>query len=475
MKLLNFSEYLSAVTTLKVSNKISRKQFYTAVAITTFFLIITAQFFWATIHGDGAVYAWVSRKISENGILSPRPPNWTQSEIFAEHPYLFFYFTGLFTSLFGFSDLVMKLPNFFIAGFSILTVYRVSCLRDGSKNRSYEIGLTAGYALLLNAAYALQISQPTLDPLAQLLAFFAPLILIYYRNAFLAGFILGLAFLTKGLEMLPNLAALFFLTCYLNSRNLRSLAQNLALGLIGLALPVSLWLGYDFYVWKSQWLQTYISRQFENRLLNPENMKSIFGYDYVWTFARIYCVEILIISVGLFKSARSRRADPLFLYFICYLFFHILAFLIIKKDSSQHLTGVLLVGSVIVGEYIWDGLQKVSRFILRALPVFICVVAFIYWGMYVFRKNEKPDLWTSIRNESESTSLSQDDLPIVIKNSTQDIYGMFNTAQWYFTGHKVYLQSEADQLLEGQKVYLLTDSEGWKLVKERTIYQKGAL
>ncbi len=474
MKLLNFLDYSSAAASLNTSNKFSRRQFYTVLAITTFFLLITAQFFWATIHGDGAVYAWVTRKISENGILSARLPSWTQTEVFAEHPYLFFYFTGLFTYFFGFSDLVMKLPNFLIAGISIWTVYRVCYLRDGAKERSYQIGLTAGYALILNAAYALQISQPTLDPLAQLLAFFAPLILIYYRNAFLAGLILGLAFLTKGLEMLPNLAALFFLTCYLDYRNLKSLGQNLALGLVGLALPVGFWLGYDFYVWKSQWLNTYIERQFQNRLLTPENMKNIFGFDYVWTFARVYCVEILIITVGFFKSVRSRRQDPLFFYFIFYLFFQILAFLIIKKDSSQHLTGVLLVGSVFVGEYIWEGLQKVNRSFLRALPVFLCLAASIYWGLYIFRQNDKPDLWTSIRNESASMTIGENNLPFVIKNSTQDIYGMFNTAQWYFTGHKVYLQPEADQLLEGKEVYLLSDSDGWKLVKEKTIYKKGS-
>ena len=135
MKLLNFLDYSSAAASLNTSNKFSRRQFYTVLAITTFFLLITTQFFWATIHGDGAVYAWVTRKISENGILSARLPSWTQTEVFAEHPYLFFYFTGLFTYFFGFSDLVMKLPNFLIAGISIWTVYRVCYLRDGAKER----------------------------------------------------------------------------------------------------------------------------------------------------------------------------------------------------------------------------------------------------------------------------------------------------------------------------------------------------
>lgn len=437
-------------------------------------MMITAQFFWATIHGDGAVYAWVTRKITENGIFSARPPAWSQSEIFADHPYFFFYFSSLFTRLFGFSDLVVKIPNFIIAGLSIYTVYLVCCIRDGLQSRSYQIGLMAGYALMLNAAYGLQISEPTLDPLAQLLSFAAVLVLIFYRRPFVAGFILSLAFLTKGLEMLPNLAALFFLTCYLDYRNIKKLAVSLALGLLGLAIPITAWLGYDFYIWNGQWLQTYIARQFQNRLLSQSNMQSLFGFDYIWTFIRIYCVELIIIAVGLAKSVQKKRSrDTLFFYFLCYVFFHILAFLIIKKDSSQHLTGVLLVGSVFVGEYLWEGSQKINHPFLRAVPVALFFVALIYWSFYIFKKNDKPDLWTSIKNESAYFAQEADDLPIVIQDSSQDVYGLFNTSQWYFASHKVYLQNEADQDLIGQEVYLLTDGDGRKLVKEKAIYQKG--
>lgn len=450
----------------------SSRQNYITLATATFFLVITAQVFWATIHGDGAVYAWVTKKITEAGIFSGGLPAWSQAQIYADHPYLFFYISSLFAKLLGFSDVAMKIPNFLVAAVSIWTVYKVACQRDGRQPRSYQIGLMAGYVLILNAAYGLQISQPTLDPFAHLLGYFAVLTLLYCRNAFFAGFILGLAFLTKGLELLPNLAALFFLTCYLDYRNLQTLSRNLALGLLGLSLPIGAWMGLDHYAWNDQWVNTYISRQFQNRLLSQSNMQSLFGFDYLSTFFRVYILEIAVLVVGLIKSAQKRRTDPLFFYFICYLFFNILAFMIIKKDSSQHLTGVLLFGSVFVAEYLYEFLQKVNRSVVRAAPLFLFVIGLVYWSYYIFKKNDKPDLWTSIKNEAVFFAEIEKNLPLVVKRTTQDEYGLFNTAQWYFSTHKVYLQDEADQSLVGQEVITLTDADGRTLLKEKIVYQK---
>ena len=252
--------------------------------------------------------------------------------------------------------------------------------------------------------------------------------------------------------------------------------RNVTFGLIGLAIPVAIWLGYDHFIWQGQWSQTYVMRQFQGRLLSEANMKSFFGFAYLETFIRVYFIEIIIIAVGFFKSTmKCRRKDPLFFYFLWYLFFHLLAFMIIKKDSSQHLTGVILVGSVFVGESIWEGLQKLNRSLIRFLPAFLFVIALIYWCFYTFHKNDKTDLWTSIKNESENSDLNENNLPIVVKDSTADNYGLFNTIQWYFPKHKVYLQPEADLLLIGQEVIMLSDRDGWKLVKERTTYKKGAL
>ena len=201
-------------------------------------------------------------------------------------------------------------------------------------------------------------------------------------------------------------------------------------------------------------------------------MQSLFGFDYLSTFFRVYILEIAVLVVGLIKSAQKRRTDPLFFYFICYLFFNILAFMIIKKDSSQHLTGVLLFGSVFVAEYLYEFLQKVNRSVVRAAPLFLFVIGLVYWSYYIFKKNDKPDLWTSIKNEAVFFAEIEKNLPLVVKRTTQDEYGLFNTAQWYFSTHKVYLQDEADQSLVGQEVITLTDADGRTLLKEKIVYQK---
>jgi 4-amino-4-deoxy-L-arabinose transferase-like glycosyltransferase len=232
----------------------STRKLYTFVALATFFLIITAQLFWSTIHGDGAVYAWLIREVSEGGFFSSQLPKWTQTQFFAEHPYLFFYFGALFTKIFGYSDLALKIPNFVVAAFSLLAVYKVAALRQHGQERSHQIGLIAGYVLIFDAAYMLQISQPSLDPLAQLLALVSVVSFVYYQRSFLAGLFMGLAFLTKGVEILPNFAALFMLSCYLRRKNTSQLFKNLFLMLIGLLIPLLVWFGVDHFVWGGRWV-----------------------------------------------------------------------------------------------------------------------------------------------------------------------------------------------------------------------------
>ena len=456
--------------------KISSKNFYTIIANVSFFFIITAQMFWSSIHGDGAVYSWLIREISEGGVLKSQLPNWTQTQVFAEHPYLFFYFGTILTKFIGYSDLAIKIPNYIVAALSIFVVYKISCLRHVSKSYAHSIGLIAGYVLILNATYIMQVSQPSLDPLAQLLAIIATLILIFYRQVFYAGLLLGLAFLTKGLELLPNLAAFIILGCYLNRQNVNQFFKEALIFVIGLVIPILIWLGIDFFVWKSQWLYTYWNRQFTNRFFREDNMKSIFDFGYFLTFIKVYFFEIIILSIGIIKSKKwLRRSDSFFIYFMSYLFFNILAFLIIKKNSSQHLTGVLLFGSIFVAEYLWEIWHIFQWKFLRSIPIILFITSMTYWCWFTLHGSRNPDFWTAIKNESTFFSMQENKIPIVIKENEPESYGLFYTSQWYLQANKVYFQSEADQLLIGQKVFLLSNTSDGKLSKIGVIYKRGLL
>lgn len=449
------------------------RQIYTGLAVITFFCILTAQVFWSTIHGDGAVYAWVTRQITESGIFFTQPPKWTQLDIFAEHPYLFFYFSVPFTHFFGFSDLVLKLPNFFVATLSLYTIYRISLQRSVMQADSYKVGLTACYALIFNAVYTLQVSQPTLDPLAHLLALLSVVCLIYKRNYFVAGLLLGLAFLTKGLEMLPHLATFSLLSLYVQWHDFRAFVKNYLLSLMGLFIPVAAWIGYDFFVWDSQWISTYWFRQFTNRLLSATNMQKFFDLAYAETFFKTYILEIIIFSFGLLKMNKAAlKKDYLMIYFGIYIFFNLLAFTIIKKDSNQHMTGVLLFGSIFIGEFLWSMLRSYNSQIMNKIPFAICAMAIVYWSSFIVFKERNQDIWSAIRRESVLNSQLNQNIPIVIRDNTSDSYGLFFTTQWYFPEHKVYSHEEAKLLFKGQEVLMVEDKSG-KFLMTKAVYQPG--
>ncbi|MGZ3690073.1 MAG: ArnT family glycosyltransferase [Pseudobdellovibrio sp.] len=444
----------------------------TAIAVLTFFFIITAQLFWNTIHGDGSVYAWVTRGIAEAGWFSKSLPPWTQTQVFAEHPYLFFYFGSVFLKIFGVSDIAVKLPNFTVAAISLFTIFKVGLWRNADKPKAYQIGLIAAYVLILNAVYIMQESQPSLDPMAHLLALLAVVTFLYGKKSFWSGFILSLAFLTKGLEMLPHLAALFIVICFVHRESYKDLFKVLALQLLGFLLPLLIWFATDHILWNGEWLSTYWFRQFTSRFFNKDNMHTVFSFSYISTYFQVYLFETLVLAAGLIKAKTwVRKNDSYFIYFVAYLFFNILAFLLIKKDSSQHLTGVMLVGSVLVGEYLWQFKESMKWRWLGSVPAFLLGVAFLYWGWYMANQDKNPDIWTIIKNEADYFSRPENQEPVVLKDSTPEAYGMVNTAQWYYRPHKVYSTDEADRELVGQNVIIFEIKNG-KAIETKTVYTK---
>ena len=441
-------------------------RFFSVLAVVTFILLTTAQVFWSTIHGDGAVYAWVVKEVSKAGLLSHTLPNWDQNKSFAEHPYLFFYFSSLFTKLFGFSDLALKIPNFVIVGVTLFGVYKFSVLRNRLSAGAHQIGLISAYVIVFNSAYMMQASQPSLDPMAQLFALLAVGGLIFYRSYFFSGFLLGLAFLTKGLEILPHLAALFLLTCHLYRTEPKHLVRILGLQALGLFIPVAIWFGTDYFLWDMQWTECYWERQFLNRFLSHTNIRTPFTFSYLFNFLQTYSLELFVIAVGLWKSKNwSRRNDPLFIYFLLYTFFNVTAFLLIKKNSSQHLTCVFLLGAAFVGEYLYDFWMRSRWRILKVFPLFLFLLSFVYWCWFMVKKNENPDMWTSIKNAGKQTA-REENLPIVIQETnTGEDYGIFYTVQWYFSTDKVYMQSEASRMIPGREAIFITDIPNLKIVK----------
>jgi hypothetical protein len=454
---------------------------YIAAAI--LFMLTTAQTLWSTIHGDGAVYAWMVREICDNasGLLS-HPLAWMRSGFFIDHPYFFFFVAAPISKIFGTGDVGIKIPNYIVGFISLWMVYKIA------KNYTASVwpGILASYVLMSNPLYELMLKQPTLDPLAQLLSLFSVYILIAHekpedKKFFFSGLLMGFAFLTKGLELLPNLAALFIVVCILIKKHKLNAFQIIFLGLLGIALPVLTWFAYDRIFWNQLWFKSYYDRQFTNRFFSAENTQTAISFSYLKNLISKYFIQIGIIIWGSLKLVRQGRALGLFWWYtVIYTVFNIIAFSIIKKDSSQHMTGIFLFSSVLVGHYLYESYQslnysKAQVTLNKILPYFhytIGVAVFIMWGWFMTHQNNKQDMWTFIKNQTEFFNQTENNLPIVLADDVDDLTGVYFTAQWYWTKNKIYLSTEAKSLLEEQAVFLITKKDANSFNIERALYRR---
>jgi 4-amino-4-deoxy-L-arabinose transferase-like glycosyltransferase len=451
------------------------------VAGLIFFMIITAQTLWSTIHGDGAVYAWMIREIVNNASsLLSHPLAWMRQGHFIDHPYFFFYFGAPFAFIFGTGDLGIKIPNYIVGFLSLWMVYKTTKL----SNASFWPGLLAGYVLISNPLYELMLKQPTLDPLAQLLSLISVFILMTTekpesKKFFLSGLLMGFAFLTKGLELLPNLAALFILVILLIKKHNLNPFKVLLCGILGLALPLVVWIGYDRLFWNQAWINQYFDRQFTNRFFSNENTQAAMNFNYLKNLIAKYFIQIGIIAWGTRRTLKQGRALGLFWWYtVIYSTLNIVAFTIIKKDSSQHMTGIFLFSSVLVGQYLYEIYQsmndsKAQLTLNKILPYFhytILIAVTMMWGWFMTHQNNKNDLWTFIKNQTTFFSQPENDLPVVLSGDVDDISGVYFTAQWYWPQRKIYFPWEAKSLLGSQEVFLITKKDANSFNINRTQY-----
>ncbi|MBC7753108.1 MAG: glycosyltransferase family 39 protein [Moraxellaceae bacterium] len=450
------------------------KSHHTYVAAAVFFMIVTAQTLWSTIHGDGSVYAWMIREICNNpSSLLIHPLAWTRAGYFIDHPYFFFYFAAPISKIFGTGDVGIKIPNYIVGFLSLWMVYKIA---NQSKSAIWP-GLLAGYVLISNPLYELMLKQPTLDPLAQLLSLVSIYLLLNDEKPealkfFYSGLLMGLAFLTKGLELLPHLGALFILVCVLIKKHKMNPFKILSLGLVGLALPILAWFFYDRLFWNQTWFNSYFDRQIKDRFFNAENTHTVINLNYIKNLVSKYFVQMGIIIWGSIKLVKQGRSLGLFWWYtVIYTVFNITAFSVIKKDSSQHLTGIFLFSSILAGQYLYEFVPAVSKKILSISHYVVAIAVFIMWGWFMTHENNKPDLWTFIKNQTEFFSQPENQLPVVLADDVDDITGVYFTAQWYWRNNKIYFSNEAKSLLSSQTVFLITKKDNNSFNIERTVYR----
>lgn len=420
---------------------------WTYLIIAFALLVITHQIFWCPIHGDGAFYAFIMKAVSSHPELPLLRPN---GGPFFDHPYLFFFLSYPLTQVFGTSDWAIKIPNYIIGLILLYLVFLISKNRFEVKTKdplrlqtlAWASGLVAIILILLGGNFEQQTRMPSLDPLAHLMALASVYIALSNKGYVLSGAFMGLAFLTKGAEMLPHLGALgltlFYPFVLFKTRQVFLLSCKKTLRiLIGLVMVTGAWLVFD-YIQHIGWLDGYIQYQFKNRFFTKTNFEqNTFDFIFIKTLFVLY-QPWLILLVGLVVTyfKKARHLPILWFYGLSYIGLTIIAFSLIKKDSLQHYMGIYIVGGIIISQALvwgWSTLQaKTQAWVLKASQVFmILLVTLSFLGSFYMWVTPYPstDFWGSIKS-AKTTFDKVPEQPIVIDPSSSLQEQIFWTGRW---------------------------------------------
>lgn len=339
----------------------------------TFFFAVIFQWRSSLIHGDGAVYASLISQVFHN------PPfaalHWHAGLLFYEHPYFFFYFGAPFFELgqwLGLSgDVNVKIPNYVVALLTLFFAYQYVRRQPSSRESFWPnqiAGLVTCLILLALTSYYNQFQQPTLDPLTHLFGFLSFLFLSKKkgRDSFYAGIFLGLAVITKGAEVAPYLLALFLYVVFVLRPQNR--IQKCLQFLIGFCIPIAVWVGYDWIFNSHQWLSAYVGRQFGSRFFSHETQSTGSRWPAIWSFFDLFMPHLILAFVlSLIWLKKKKPLPPVLFFTLLYSVSLVAALALIKKDSSQHFTGLSIYFSILIGVFLQQFLQQISEVKLKKL------------------------------------------------------------------------------------------------------------
>ncbi|WP_413587453.1 ArnT family glycosyltransferase [Bdellovibrio sp. HCB274] len=452
------------------------------------FLVITHQVFWCPIHGDGAFYALIIKQFTLEPSLVLHRANGVP---FFDHPYLFFYYASLFTKVLGISDLTVKLPNFFMAGFTFFLMVKtckasfpnyLTPKGSSDQNPVFWAGMISILLLGLTGGYELQTRQPSLDPMVQFLALSAVFVLLKYQSHYWAGIILGLAFMTKGTEMMAHLAALLLLPLIGDSihESLRGLLKNLAKSLIifsGVLTVFALWFTWD-RAFNIHWFEGYYQYQFANRFFAKQNFSSsVVDFAFLKSLFEMYggwLIPTALIHGFYFKQNRS--LPKVWIYYWVYLIMTICAFSLIKKDSSQHYTGIYIFGSIGLAQglvYLWTSWTEATRakalVWAKGLTLFIFVAGLAGAIYFWTTPYNKKDIWAETQRVGKILGNDPSKVVVIDPNSPWQEQ-MYWNLRWY-SPNAIYWKNldQRTTVTPGQAVFWISANESGKEINVQEI------
>lgn len=410
------------------------------------------------IYGDGAVYANLGRYVAEGNFYPLRFRTDCES-IFADHPYLFFYFLGFFYNIFSFQEIAIKIPNLI---FGLLTVFTLYCfLREEGQYKNRLGAIIAVFCLGFSPNYQVHVRGPFLDVPLVFFSVLSVYFLFQKKYYFLSGLSIAGAFLTKGVEGLPLLGAYALIFSWNLFRKKESIS-NILIFISGFLLPLFIFTMIDGYYNNFQWFISYYHRQFSGRFfLETNHAKGILSPGFFITFLRNYQPFLPFLLFFSYFYIRRKKYNDLFFFLWIWIFLILLAFCIIKKDSSQHLMSIYCAGAILLGitakDFFLQAKEKTKKIFSYSSVAVITLFAIAILSAHIYNivQPEPDNLQHAIKNRTIEASIHPN-FPVIISPEYPNESMFVFTAMWYWP-NPIYNYS----FFEKNKKIILSKSNGY--------------
>ena len=286
-----------------------------------FFVILSSFFFIGnnTVH----LFDWDEINFAESSREMIASSNFLNVQInftpFWEKPPFFFWLQVASMKVFGINEFAARFPNALFGCFYLITFYLI-----GKAHFSAKFGLTWALLFFGSLLPHLYFKSGIIDPVFNFFIFLSIYFMlisfkcqqkIYKRFSLLSGIFSGLAVLTKGPVGFLLLALTFAVYILVKRFKILPSFKSILLFVLGFIIPISIWIGIEYYSNGFEILIQFIEYQLELFNSDVAGHAQPFYYHFIVVF--LGCFPISIFALPLFFKKSEEIPYDLKTWMLC--------------------------------------------------------------------------------------------------------------------------------------------------------------
>lgn len=340
-----------------------------------FFVLISSFFFIGNNHVH--LFDWDEINFAESSREMLASSNFLKVQInftsFWEKPPLFFWMQVASMKLFGINEFAARFPNALFGFFYLITFYFI-----GKHHFSAKFGLTWALLFFSSLLPHLYFKSGIIDPVFNFFIFLSIYFMIIsfnseHRNyawlSMLSGIFSGLSVLTKGPVGFLLLALTFAAYIVIKRFKILPNFRSILLFIFGFVIPLSIWVGIEYYSNGWDILIQFIEYQLELFSSNVAGHEQPFYYHFVVVF--FGCFPISIFALPLFFKKDAQIPYDLKTWMLC-LFWVVMILFSITTTKIIHYSSLTYIPlSFIAALYFYRSKMKELKFSKLILNLFL--------------------------------------------------------------------------------------------------------